>query len=115
LCERQPTALQRSEVFLIFDETGVHAHDINGEESGAIKEGTWALTDSHPTNIEPCQAFYWSSIDKKAWIVQATSPATERWTKWRAQVRAHLFVMDCFSLIELRALGLVVVADFSFL
>ena len=36
LCDRQPTALQRGKVFLIFDETGVHAYDGDAEENPVI-------------------------------------------------------------------------------
>ena len=76
LCGRQPTALQRGQNFVIFDETGVHVHDNDDKEGPVINKGTWALTDSQPTSIEPCGAFYWSSIDRKAWIVGITPDGT---------------------------------------
>ena len=78
------------------------------------KKKIWALSDSTEGTKWPCSAFQKASKMGTAWIVQATSPAKERWDRWSKECNAGLFVMDCITARESRALRLVFIATILF-
>ncbi|KAI0245653.1 hypothetical protein BJV78DRAFT_1287359 [Lactifluus subvellereus] len=105
LSTQKPTALQMSTCFIVFKDTGVKVYDLAIRVTGALPVGTWALTDSNEHTREPCRAFLSASRRHQAWIVQATSPAKDRWYQWSKELQAQYFVMERFSYEESIALG----------
>ena len=87
--------------------------DADGLVFGSGKK-IWALSDSTEGTKWPCLAFQKGSKMGTAWIVQATSPAKERWDRWSKGCDAGLFVMDCITPQESRALRLVFIATILF-
>ncbi|KAI0255005.1 hypothetical protein BJV78DRAFT_810987 [Lactifluus subvellereus] len=105
LCAKKPTAFHMSKHFVVFKDTGVTVHDAVKEEYNVLPAETWALTDSNEYNKGPCTTFLCASARGQAWIVQATSPAGDRWYQWSKEYHAGLFVMQCPTPEELIALG----------
>ena len=99
-------ALQLDSYFLVFQDDGIHRYALDADPH-LLPEVTWALSDSNENAIQPCQAFLAAAHRKIAWIVQATSPKEERSKKWQKYHNADTFIMDCFSIDEMTALGLV--------
>jgi hypothetical protein len=92
-------------VFFIFRQNGVEMHRVNS--LGLFfrpEERLWMLSDSDETNRYPCDAFQAASRKGRAWIVQATSPATTRYDRLGKECNAGLFVMNCLTREESRAL-----------
>ncbi|KAI0250344.1 hypothetical protein BJV78DRAFT_1283292 [Lactifluus subvellereus] len=104
LCAKKPTAFHASKHFVVFKDTGVTVHDAAEEEYNVLPAETWALTDSNEYNKGPCTTFLCASAWGRAWIVQATSPAGDRWYQWSKEYHAGLFVMQCPTPEELIAL-----------
>ena len=102
-------------MFLIFRQDGVEMHRVNS--LGLFfrsEERPWVLSDSSETNRYPCNPFQAASRMGHAWIVQATSPATTRYDRLRKECNAGLFVMNCFTREESRALRSVFTASILF-
>jgi len=102
---REPVAIQCAEFFYLFSEKGVEMY--NGETTAwnfQIEGKLWALSDSKPEpgSRHPCPSFQWFSQQKHAFIVQATSPAEERYKEWRKEFKGGLFIMEPFTLHGLR-------------
>ena len=88
--------------FFLFTETGASQHDV--DYVFELPPGTWALTNSGEVIEQPCPAFLCAPL-RRAWIIQATSPKRSRWHEWCKQLKASLYVMDCFPPNELEVLG----------
>lgn len=58
-------------------------------------DGVWALSDVAESDgvYVPCRTF----LKSAALVVQATSPASERWSKWKKEQRAKLYVMRLWT------------------
>ncbi|KAI0283051.1 hypothetical protein BGY98DRAFT_952734 [Russula aff. rugulosa BPL654] len=78
-----------------------------GTEDDEEKTKTWALSDSSDTNQSPCNAFQAGSLKGRAWLVHATSPATKRYDRLRKECDLGLFIMDCVTTEEARALSII--------
>jgi hypothetical protein len=115
LSKGKPVALQRDTVFFIFREAGVEMHRVNS--LGLFfcpEEKPWALSDSTERSRYPCNAFQSASVMGRAWVVQATSLATDRYDRLRKECNTGLFVMNCFTREESRALRLVFITTILF-
>lgn len=114
LCEEKTVAFQANDHLLLFQNTGVqiilNGSDLN-HAGESMPRGTWALTDSHEDHIHPCKAFVTASKRGLAWIVQTTSPSSNRWGEWRKYRSAYMYWMDVFTLDELSALGIILHLD----
>jgi hypothetical protein len=110
LSRRTPVALELPHCFLIFHDDGVNIHHLNMLNTDVFPRGTWALSDSfgsHERIMEPCSIFQTASLQKRAWLVQTTSPLEKRYKDWKKQCKAEMFVMDYCSINEIMALGFV--------
>ncbi|KAF8485949.1 hypothetical protein DFH94DRAFT_709173 [Russula ochroleuca] len=106
LSEKKSVAFQLPTQFLVFKEDGVYAHRLDAN-SKVIPKETWALSDSNNRTQTPCGAFLDAVVQSRAWIIQTTSPAPERWKQWHKYQDGELYVMKYFSKEEIRALGAV--------
>ena len=98
LQEKNTVALQiNSNEFALFDERGVNLHS---SESGRVPKGAWALSDSIGEHHGLCSAFERPSVH----IIHTSSPASSRWKGWVKRLSADRYVMDVWSLKELRTL-----------
>lgn len=103
LSKGKTVALERDTVFVIFRANGVEMHRVNS--LGLFfhpEERPWALSDSTESSRPPCRTFQAASKMGSAWIVQATSLATNRY-----ECNAGLFVMNGFTREESRALSII--------
>jgi hypothetical protein len=66
-----------------------------------------ALTGIYKDAKAPCNAFRIAERDGKARIIQVTSLPWDSWKEWHEEHQARVYVMDEFSLDEIKALGLV--------
>jgi hypothetical protein len=101
LSEGLPTAVQyNNDTFILFTDQGPTDHT-----SGSyLPTGTWALSDSSTGSGEPCFEFQRSRAD--VFVVQTASPKISRYREWRKQRRGvRMFVMECITVAELKALG----------
>jgi hypothetical protein len=103
LGEKKPVALQQSKCIFIFQDHGVDRYPLDVDPD-VFPEDTWALCDSNRQNPHPCSAFLEAAQQLQAWIVQTTSPMEERWKGWFKHRAADLFIMNCYSFNEIRAL-----------
>jgi hypothetical protein len=69
----------------------------------------WALSDSKAESKTPCFSFQFYSQQDFAYIIQATSPAEQRWKEWRKECRGRIFTMTCFTENEAKALWSVII------
>jgi hypothetical protein len=104
LSKATPVAFEVGDYFLVFQANDVSIHPLYAH-GDCLPEGSWALSDSTPTNMLPCNAFLDAASMRRTWVVQATSPLFERWKAWKKEYRAISFVMDPFSIDEMAALG----------
>ena len=97
------TAVQYSEdTCILFTDSGPAGYA--GDSVVDLPSGTWALTDSNTGSGEPCLTFQRSPRD--VFVVQTTSPQPHRYKEWKKQRRGvRMFVMECVTVIELKALG----------
>jgi len=112
----KPVALQRDEYFFLFSKNGVEKYD--GNSMGWIfqfEEKLWALSDSNEGSKHPCKSFQWFSQQNQAYIVQATSPARDRWHRWSTECSARSVIMKCFTEKEAKALRSVIIAGILFI
>lgn len=87
-------------------------HDAEVSTWGSDFEGQfWALSDSIEDYRTPCKLFKALSRTEQAWIVQTTSPAADRWKRWRKECHAGLFIMKSFNERESKALRSVIAAS----
>ena len=110
-----PVALQRGNFFYVFTQDGVEKHPGDTMDwNFRFEEKLWVLSDSRPESKTPCHSFQVFSRQNYAYIVQATSPAEERWKEWRKECRGMLFAMKCLSEKEAKAVRLVIIASILF-
>jgi hypothetical protein len=103
LSEGLPTAFQvHSKRFFLFTEDGPEVVSCLSSNTPRIPSGTWALSDSSDTILQPCDEFL---DDPELWVIQASSPKAAQWKRWQKQRSARLYVMDPTSEAELLALG----------
>ncbi|KAH9010580.1 hypothetical protein EDB85DRAFT_1211358 [Lactarius pseudohatsudake] len=93
----------RSGHILVFRDDGVYRHPLDATPD-YLPEGTWALSDAGRVAEKPCKVFLDAAGDT-AWIIQTTSPLEDRWSQWKKQYTAVMFVMKGFSAEEIAALG----------
>jgi hypothetical protein len=72
------------------------------------------LSVSRSESKTPCQSLQYFSQRDLAYIIQATSPAEERWKEWTKECRGMLFAMKCLSEKEAKAVRLVIIASILF-
>ena len=105
--------------FYLFSQNGVEMYD--GKSTGLdfhFEEKIWCLSDSDQIGvslISLCPSFQRLSRQNRAYIVQTTSPADERWKCWSKECNAGLFIMQCVSEKEAKALRSVIVASILFI
>lgn len=99
-------AFQLTGYIIVFQDGNVFRHPLSAEPY-ILPHGTWALADSNDRAKQPCDIFLDAAEQKIAWIVQTTSPVEARYKTWQKVHQAETFVMNCFSLNEMTALGLV--------
>jgi hypothetical protein len=113
----EPVSLQRGKKIYLFSQNGVEMYD--GEITGwnfQFEGKFWALADSsNQHTIDPCLSFQWFSVQKRAFIVQATSPKGGRWRRWRKEWNGGLFTMKSFDEREAKALRPVIIASILFI
>src|SRR6267154_5772120 len=111
----QPIALQCGNVVLIFHQDGIKMHPaVFDGLFFHCGENTWALVDSSESSRYVCTAFQGASGVKRAWFVLATSSATKHYDCLCKEHFAGVFVMDCFTREESRALRSVFIASILF-
>jgi len=114
----QPVALQSSDfgVFVLFHPNGVEMHNAEVPYWRSDFKGRfWALSDSSEKRRTPPLLFQvLSGPNRRAWIVQTSFPAVNRWIEWRQQRHAALFIMKSFSEKESKALRSVIAASIPF-
>jgi hypothetical protein len=114
----EPVALQRGKYFYVFSQNGVEMCNGNSAEWTFHFEGKlWALSDSYQDGISlcPCPSFQRFSRQKRAYIVQTTSPEDGSWKRWSNVCNAGLFIMECFTEKEAKALRSVIIASILFI
>ncbi|KAI0294309.1 hypothetical protein B0F90DRAFT_1821336 [Multifurca ochricompacta] len=62
---------------------------------------TWAFTK----DLLPCHSFLHACNSNDAFVVQTSYPDVRRYKTWRKEYNTYTYVMDCFPLTELVALG----------
>ncbi|KAF8959419.1 hypothetical protein BDZ97DRAFT_1667164 [Flammula alnicola] len=98
LQEKEPVALQiDSNQFALFDERGVSLHS---SECGHAPRGAWALSDSSCEGGRLCSAFQYPD----AHVIHTSPPASRRWEGWVNRLSANEYIMDVWSLDELRTM-----------
>ena len=108
LCNGKPTALQISDIIIVFEKRGVTGYDTLNADPNVLPEGTWALLDSEDFKTVPCGTFLMASRERRALIVQATSLTTLSFESWTVDDgRVLPYAMNAFSPSELILLGLV--------
>jgi hypothetical protein len=96
----------------VFSQDGVEKHHGDTNSWTFDFEGKlWVLSDSRPESKTPCQSLQYFSQRDLAYIIQATSPAEERWKEWTKECRGMLFAMKYFSEREAKALRSVIIAS----
>ena len=108
LSKKIPVAFQLTNCIIVFQGGNVFKHPLSAE-AYVLPCGTWALTDSNDQAKHPCNTFLDAAERKIAWIVQSSSPLEDRHKDWQKIHFAQTFVMDCYSLNEMTALGLVLI------
>ncbi|CAA7264987.1 unnamed protein product [Cyclocybe aegerita] len=99
--ERQPVAFQiDASIFVLFDEGGVSFHPTSALFTCIIPNGAWALSDAVQGQTGPCAAFDCQRVD----VVYTSSPASRNWKGWVKQAFVVEYIMDIWSLEELRTL-----------
>ncbi|CAA7265016.1 unnamed protein product [Cyclocybe aegerita] len=99
--ERQPVAFQiDASIFALFDEGGVSFHPTSALFTCIIPNGAWALSDAVQGQTGPCAAFDCQRVH----VVYTSSPASRNWKGWVKQAFVVEYVMDIWSLEELRTL-----------
>jgi len=97
-----PTAIQFGEDVILFTDSGPVFH--NGLRIISFPSGTWALVDSGSGRGQPCFAFQ-RSPRSDVFLVQTTPPQPDRYKEWLKQrMGARMFVMECVTDVELKAL-----------
>ena len=104
LSEQKPVALQLFNHFILFQDNSIHRHGLK-DYLHDLPKGTWALADSNEHSGLPCSTFLDVTARKLAWIVQTTSPRQKIWKLWSDHHFADSFIMECFSIDEILALG----------
>ena len=79
-------------------------HDDNMGTCFRFEKTTWALSDSTETSKLPCSAFQSGSRMGTAWILLTSSPAAKQYDRFSKECMAGLFIMDCITREESRAL-----------
>jgi hypothetical protein len=93
-----PTTIQFGKDVILFTDSGPISYD--GFRIISFPSGTWALTDTD----QPCFAFR-RRPRSDVFLVQTTSPQPDRYKEWQKQrMGTRMFVMQCVTDIELRAL-----------
>ncbi|KAI0290088.1 hypothetical protein B0F90DRAFT_667656 [Multifurca ochricompacta] len=90
--------------FVLFTDSGA---EVFAHRFGELPDGTWALADSNAKNPLPCNSFLDACGPRDAFIVQTSSPDEKRYKTWKKEYNAYGYVMDCFSLTESVALGMI--------
>ena len=98
-------------MFFVFREDGVEVHEANSDGlSFNPEEKIWALTDSTEKTRTPCNAFQRASQLERAWSILTTSPTEERYDRFCKECGVGVFIMECLTREEARALRLVFIA-----
>jgi hypothetical protein len=105
-------ALQLPGYYLLFGDEGVSQYSLEAEPHH-LPEGTWALANSDHETTKPCLAFFHASRQRRAWIINTTSPMNTGWKSWKKYYMADMFIMKHFSIQEIAALGLVCVMSWQ--
>ncbi|KAK2459274.1 hypothetical protein APHAL10511_008695, partial [Amanita phalloides] len=103
LHERKPVAFQiDNHVFALFGQGGVTLHSTSRKTSRKyVSEGTWALSDSDASNRSGlCMAFQQPTFH----VIHTSSPSSPRWKNWVKRLGADKYIMDVWSLEELKTL-----------
>lgn len=76
-----------------------------------FEEKIWGLSDADEVGVHPwpCPSFLRFSKQKRAYIVQTTSLADGGWKRWSKECHAGLFIMQCFTEKEAKALRSVII------
>jgi hypothetical protein len=114
LSDKKPTAFQVSDHFVLFQDRVDRVHVYSGKDTEVtIPEGSLALTGADDKAAIPCDAFFNAVKDGNARIIQATDESRHSLKEWRREHQAsvYYYVMDHFSLDEIKALGLVRLVD----
>ncbi|KAF8520015.1 hypothetical protein BU17DRAFT_47299 [Hysterangium stoloniferum] len=102
--EQEPVALQIDpNEFVLFKEGGVSRHSGGTYSANVIPKGAWTLSDSWGQQLEPCNAFQ----SPRAHVIHTSSPSSRRWKDWVKRLTARRYIMDIWSLEELRTLFIV--------
>jgi hypothetical protein len=103
LSNKLRVAFQVNKKYILFQDTGILLLD--HDSWYPIESGTWALTDAHDGYWQPFEAFKDACALGNVWIVQTTSPSTEKWGMWSKELQATVHWMEVYSLDEMMALG----------
>ncbi|KAF8519742.1 hypothetical protein BU17DRAFT_47470 [Hysterangium stoloniferum] len=102
--EQEPVALQiDADEFVLFSMNGVSVHSGKTSFADYIPKGAWALSDSWGEVLWPCSAFQ----SPRAHVIHTSSPSSHRWKDWVKRLSADMYIMDIWSLEELRTLFIV--------
>ncbi|KAF8519144.1 hypothetical protein BU17DRAFT_47954 [Hysterangium stoloniferum] len=101
--EQEPVAFQiDSDEFVLFNMNGISLHSAKASSADYIPKGAWALSDSCGELLGPCVAFQSPHVH-----VIHTSSSSRRWKDWVKHLSARRYIMDIWSLEELRTLFIV--------
>ncbi|KAF8522428.1 hypothetical protein BU17DRAFT_44645 [Hysterangium stoloniferum] len=100
LQNQDPVALQiDANEFILFSEDGVSRHSGGAYSADDIPKGAWALSDSSDElQLGPCGAFQSTRVH----VIHTSSPSSRRWKDWVKRLTARRYIMDIWSLEELR-------------
>jgi len=80
----------------------VQIHSLNPAEVDAV-EDMWALSDSNADVGVPASVF--TTLRSSCYLVQTSSPKSERWKEWRKQREAGIMAMESFRWDEMYFVG----------
>jgi hypothetical protein len=110
LRKRQPVAVQvswgdRPDAYILLLKDGVTEHECTDLAIEDHVPDLWAFSDSRLSVQIPTSAF----LDTLGvWVFQTTSPAEKRWKNWTKERQVQLYIMDLWSVEEIRDLVYVV-------
>ncbi|KAF8521600.1 hypothetical protein BU17DRAFT_64826 [Hysterangium stoloniferum] len=101
----EPVALQiDAKEFVLFSEDGVSRHSGGAWSADDIPKGAWVLSDSSDElQLGPCVAFQ----SPRVHVIHTSSPSSRRRKGWVKRLSAGIYIMDIWSLEELRTLFIV--------